>query len=167
MDFEASPLHAPEPSHLPFGKLMYGCFELPVHFVVTELAQHIKRKILVFQAVIKKVIGRNSALKQVSHFFYHAGIEPGLQSLADATPSFFAFHLQTYDIGLQRGQIGFYFGVSSQVFGNFYGSEGSFGGVGVPGVVPVFVTGQYVAELGQGFSFERSSQSGVFGTAAS
>src|SRR5690554_3670882 len=53
-------LHAPEPGHMSFGKLVNGDIELGHHFVVAQTARHVLGDKLVLQAIINQVLGTKS-----------------------------------------------------------------------------------------------------------
>jgi len=78
MNGEASTLHATEPRHLPFGKLMDGNLQARKHLVVGGLANDIFRQVFIFQAVIDKVVGRYSLGQQPFDLINHTLFQTGL-----------------------------------------------------------------------------------------
>ena len=96
-DVEAATLHAPEPCHLSFGKLMYGDFELLLHVGTGQLSGDTEGKILVFKTVINEVVGAYAGVEQALCFVEHSFVEACLQSTADARAPFVAVYVKAYD----------------------------------------------------------------------
>ena len=86
----ASPLHSPEPRHLPFGELVYGDFELGEHLLIGDFPDDILGDELILQSVIDEVFGLHTVGNELSHLVDHPPFEAVVQAPGDACPSLLA-----------------------------------------------------------------------------
>ena len=72
VDGESAPLHASEPGHLAFGKLVDGNFQSAEHLVVAQLPGRIFSDIFVLQPIVGQVLSCNALSQQTAHLVDHA-----------------------------------------------------------------------------------------------
>src|SRR5690554_338703 len=148
-------LHAPEPGHLSFGKLVNGDIELGHHFVVAQTARHVLGDKLILQAIINQVLGTKSFSQQSLHLSHQSL----LQALLQAPCDFFAPHVP-FDVhpnkqGTDFGQLDLNFGVTLVIGFNFNGTYRPLMGIGIGAVVQNPELRQYFLEFGQRLVLEQ------------
>lgn len=99
----ASALHASEPSHLAFGKLMYRDFKLAHHVVITHIAHHVTGQILVLKSVVYQVVGSYSLLNQPAHLIDHSRVKTGFKTSRYAFAPRIAVNVDTYNRHVAHG----------------------------------------------------------------
>ena len=127
--------HTPEPCHLSLGKLMDGNLELVEHLLIRELADDMERKVLVLQSVVDEIVGLQASVKQSSHLVDHASFKTFIESLGNTFAPHITVDVDADNQTLHRRITSELLGMSAVVVAYLYLAYGTFGCVGVGGVV--------------------------------
>ena len=105
MYLEPPALHAPEPRHLPLGKLVDGYLKPLEHLGVGGLSSHILRDKLILQAIVHQVFCRYALIEQSAHLVYHPFLQTGLQPPGDFLAPQLSVDADADDDTLHRRQL--------------------------------------------------------------
>ena len=95
MNRKAPSLHASEPRHLPFGKLVDGNLQAAEHLVVGGLPGDVFGDELILQSVVDEILGGDALGQQTAHLVNHAFLEAGLQTAGNLRPALLAVDIDT------------------------------------------------------------------------
>ena len=156
------PLHSPEPSHLPLGKLVDGCLQTAEHLLVTHFPCHIKGHILVLQAIVNQVVCRNAIGQQRTHLVHHPFVQALFQAASDFLPAKITGNVHPYRQPGQRRETTCIHRVRPIVFFYLNGANGTLRRIYVGGVVQFLVRGQQSSQFVQRFPGQFLPQKRIF-----
>ncbi len=162
MDGMSFSLHAPEPGHLAFGKLVDGGIQFLKHLFVGEVPCQIIGHMPVFEPVETKLCGLQPSLKQPSYFIHHAIPEPDFQPFRDPLPQLTAFEMDGEDDRFDWWKGRLFVGMRLLVAGDLYGPDQAVFVCGIRGIVEGFHPGKHVGQCVHGHLLQLFTQMGVF-----
>ena len=137
MDGEPSALHASEPGHLAFGKLVDGYLQPLEHLVVGGLSCDILRHELVLQSVVRQVFDGNAFVEQSSHLLHHTVLQTVFQPSGNLLATVLAVDVDADNQAVHGRQFALGRGVFQVVGFYLDGTDGALTGVHIRRVVHV------------------------------